>query len=132
MEVTVLVEGGVMTDPRRVAPSVRPGRRDLDADLFTEAEKLAIQREAQHAAAASGRRVAGLAVQQYLAHERCTEACSSAGHPGHRAAADPSRRPDTGVARPPSDVRPRISDLWAWLAGGPAGGSGHPGRNRSS
>ena len=124
-----------MTDPRREAPAVRPGRHDLDADLFTEAEKLAIQREAQHAAAASGRRVAGLAVQQYLAHERCTEACSAAGHPGHRTAVDPARRRGgrgTSAAAP-ADVHPRVSDLWAWLGlGEPVRGSDPQGRNRSS
>lgn len=101
-----------MTDSAR-----RPG-----PVLFTEAEKLAAQREAQHAVAASGRRVAGLGVQQYLAHERCTEACSAAGHPGHHpVGAHGGTQHGRTQQRTPPDPHPRVSDLWSWLSGPPAG-----------
>jgi hypothetical protein len=106
-----------MTGPASGEPSERPGREDPDLSQFALAEKLAAEWEARHFAAA--RRTGGLGVQQYLSHERCTDACSSAGHPDrHREAASARRRQEHPA---PVDSKPHLSDLWGWL-GGPASG----------
>jgi hypothetical protein len=119
-----------MTEPRRRADSPRTGRVPPGPVEFSEVEKLAAQWEARHAVAASGRRVGGLGVQQYLAHERCTEACSAAGHPHHRPPAHDDAEKSSAGGRPrpgarraaaPVDAKPHLSDLWGWLGGGGPG-----------
>lgn len=113
-----------MTGPGTRA-SGRPGGEEPDLSQFALAEKLAAEWEARHFAAA--RRTGGLGVPQYLAHERCTEACSS-GHHGHRrepAATSHRSAPGPGTTRAaPPDVRPHLSDWWGWLGGGGGGGGG--------
>ena len=96
--------------PARGASSATP-----EPNPFAEAEKLMAEWEARHDLAASGRRPAGLGVSQYLAHERCTEACSTAGHPQRRARAEESARDRRPTAAP--DPHPHLSDLWGWLGG---------------
>jgi hypothetical protein len=108
-------------------------RGDPDLSPFATAEKLAAQWEAQHSRPTPGRRTAPLGLSEYLAHERCTEATSAAGHPHHRPHRDDAEKPSTGGGRPrpgarraaaPVDAKPHLSDLWGWLSGGGRGGGG--------
>jgi hypothetical protein len=109
-----------MTAPGRRGPARDPGSATPEPNPFAEAEKLMAEWEARHDVAASGRRIGGLGVSQYLAHERCTEACSTAGHQHRRPRAqERDRRPSA-----PPDPHPHMSDLWGWL-GGPGSRSTH-------
>ena len=113
-----------MTAPDRRGPSDGPVPGSPELNPFAAAEKLMAQWEARQAVAASGRRVVGQAVPQYLSHERCTDKCSSPDHPEHAAR---SRR--AAQHRPPPDVHPHFSDLLAWVL--PATpGDDVPGRRR--
>jgi hypothetical protein len=103
-------------------PSDRPARERPDPIAFSAAEKLAAEWEARHDVAAVGRRSTGLGVAQYMAHERCTEACTPSGHAQarrHNPAGEASRAEASGEAevhRPPRpDPHPHASDLWGWL-----------------
>ena len=100
-----------MTAPDDRGPADGPATGSPDLNPFATAEKLMAQWEARHAVAASGRRVVGQGVPQYLSHERCTEACSSPGHHGEREHRTKARKEH----RPPPDVHPHVSDLLAWV-----------------
>ena len=113
-----------MTAPDRRGPSDGPVPGSPDLNPFATAEKLMAQWEARHAVAASGRRVVGQGVPQYLSHERCTEACAS---PGHAAR---SRR--AAQHRPAPDVHPHFSDLLAWVLPATPGDDGAGKRRRTS
>jgi len=84
-----------------------------DQNPYAAAEKLLAQWEARHAATASGRRIVGPGVSEYLSHERCTEACSSAGHKRHHG--EEERAKARKQHRPPPDLHPHFSDLLAWM-----------------
>ncbi|GAB3347134.1 hypothetical protein [Modestobacter lapidis] len=100
-----------MTAPDTRGPSDGPVPGSPDLNPFATAEKLMAQWEARHAVAAAGRRVVGPGVPQYLSHERCTEARSSTGPHGDRAAHQRAQRQH----RPAPDVRPHFTDLFAWM-----------------
>ncbi len=100
-----------MTAPDTQGPSGGATPNPADLNPYATAEKLMAQWEARHAVAASGRRVVGQGVPQYLSHERCTEACSSTGHHGERE----HRSKAPKQHRPPPDVHPHFSDLLAWV-----------------
>ena len=105
-----------MTAPDTRGPSDGPVPGSPDLNPFATAEKLMAQWEARHTASAAGRRVVGPGVSEYLSHERCTEACSSPGHPARERGA---RRART-QPKPPPDTHPHFSDLLAWVL--PVGG----------
>ena len=98
-----------MTAPDQRGPSDGPVPGSPELNPFATAEKLMAQWEARQAVAASGRRVVGQGVSEYLSHERCTDACSSPGHREHAA------RRRAAQHRPPPDVHPHFSDLLAWV-----------------
>ena len=116
-----------MTAPDTRGPSDGPAPGSPDLNPFATAEKLMAQWEARHAVAASGRRVIGQGVPQYLSHERCTEACSSPGH-----AERPARSRRAAQHRPPPDVHPHFSDLLAWVLPATPGDDGAGKRRRTS
>ena len=97
-----------MTAPDTRGPSDGPVPGSPDLNPFATAEKLMAQWEARHAVAASGRRVVGPGVSEYLIHERCTEACSSPAH-------DHARAKRAKQPRPAPDTHPHFSDLLAWV-----------------
>jgi hypothetical protein len=103
-----------MTAPDPRGPSSGPTPGAAEQNPYAAAEKLMAQWEARHAVAASGRRVVGQGVSEYLSHERCTEACSSTGHKRHHGE-DEDRAKARKQHRPPPDVHPHFSDLLAWV-----------------
>lgn len=109
-----------MTAPDSRGPSEGPVRGSPDLNPFATAEKLMAQFEARQALAASGRRVVGPGVSEYLTHERCTEACSP--HTEHHRARRERQH------RPPPDAHPHVSDLLAWVL--PATPADEPGSGR--
>jgi hypothetical protein len=111
-----------MTAPDSRGPSDGPVPGSPELNPFATAEKLMAQWEARHAVAASGRRVVGQGVPEYLSHERCTEASSS---PEHAA-----RSRKAAQHRPPPDVHPHVSDLLAWVLPATPGDDGTGRRRR--
>jgi hypothetical protein len=114
-----------MTAPDRRGPSDGPVPGSPELNPFATAEKLMAQWEARQAVTASGRRVVGQGVPQYMSHERCTDACSSPGHAEHAR----SRR--AAQHRPPPDGHPHFSDLLAWVLPATPGDDERPGRRRT-
>ena len=116
-----------MPAPDTKGPSDGPVPGAPEQNPFATAEKLMAQWEARQAVAASGRRVIGQGVSEYLTHERCPEACSSAGHKGHHGEQGERARARK-QHRPPPDVHPHFSDLLAWVlpVSGEDDGTGRP------
>ncbi|SDX83905.1 hypothetical protein SAMN05661080_01404 [Modestobacter sp. DSM 44400] len=103
-----------MTAPAPGGPADRKRQPAVEPVLFSEAEKLMAQWEAQHTVIAAGRRLGAVSVPQYVAHTRCSESPPTATPGGHHR--------DRTQRRPPPDPHVHLSDLWGWLA--PTSGSG--------
>lgn len=111
-----------MTPSAQDGPAGRKSRPDAEPVLFSEAEKVMAQWEAQHAVQAAGRHLGAVSVPQYMAHTRCAES-PPVFPPDSTPRARSGRR--GREHRPPPDTHPHLSDLWGWLTP-PPGPTGRP------